>query len=61
MTTFPLGPPRSRAMGVYAAMSVGGGAAGLLAGGLLVTVVPLVTAIAAIAAIRIRRADLAGG
>jgi EmrB/QacA subfamily drug resistance transporter len=37
VTTFPAGPPRSRAMGVYAAMSVGGGAAGLLAGGLLVT------------------------
>ena len=37
VTTFPEGPPRSRAMGVYAAMSVGGGAAGLLAGGLLVT------------------------
>jgi EmrB/QacA subfamily drug resistance transporter len=36
-TTFPEGPPRSRAMGVYAAMSVAGGAAGLLAGGLLVT------------------------
>jgi len=36
-TTFPEGPPRSRAMGVYAAMSVAGGAAGLLVGGLLVT------------------------
>jgi EmrB/QacA subfamily drug resistance transporter len=36
-TTFPEGPPRNRAMGVYAAMSVAGGAAGLLAGGLLVT------------------------
>ncbi|HLH82201.1 MAG TPA: MFS transporter [Trebonia sp.] len=36
-TTFPEGPPRSRAMGVYAAMSGVGGAAGLLAGGLLVT------------------------
>jgi EmrB/QacA subfamily drug resistance transporter len=36
-TTFPVGPPRNRAMGVYAAMSVAGGAAGLLAGGLLVT------------------------
>ncbi|HEX6451925.1 MAG TPA: DHA2 family efflux MFS transporter permease subunit [Trebonia sp.] len=35
--TFPEGPPRSRAMGVYAAMSVAGGAIGLLAGGLLVT------------------------
>ena len=36
-TTFPEGRPRSRAMGVYAAMSVAGGASGLLAGGLLVT------------------------
>jgi EmrB/QacA subfamily drug resistance transporter len=36
-TTFPEGPPRSRAMGVYAAMSVAGSSAGLLAGGLLVT------------------------
>jgi len=36
-TTFPEGPPRSRAVGVYTAMSVGGGAVGLLAGGLLVT------------------------
>ena len=36
-TTFPEGPRRSRAMGVYAAMSVTGGAAGLIAGGLLVT------------------------
>ena len=36
-TTFPAGPPRNRAMGVYAAMSVAGGAAGLIAGGLLVT------------------------
>jgi EmrB/QacA subfamily drug resistance transporter len=36
-TTFPEGPPRNRALGVYAAMSVAGGAAGLLAGGLLVT------------------------
>jgi EmrB/QacA subfamily drug resistance transporter len=35
-TTFPEGPPRSRAMGVYAAMSVAGAALGLLAGGLLV-------------------------
>ena len=35
-TTFPEGPRRNRAMGVYAAMSVAGGAAGLLAGGLLV-------------------------
>ena len=38
-TTFPEGPPRNRAMGVYAAMSVAGGAAGLVAGGLLVTYV----------------------
>ena len=38
-TTFPEGPPRNRAMGVYAAMSGAGGAAGLLAGGLLVTYV----------------------
>src|SRR6266581_5639035 len=35
-TTFPEGPPRNRAMGVYAAMSVAGGAVGLMAGGLLV-------------------------
>jgi hypothetical protein len=34
-TTFPEGPPRNRAMGVYAAMSVAGGAVGLIAGGLL--------------------------
>ena len=34
---FPEGPPRNRAMGVYAGMSVAGGAVGLLAGGLLVT------------------------
>ena len=34
--TFPQGPPRNRAMGVYAAMSVAGGAVGLIAGGLLV-------------------------
>src|SRR6476620_5662599 len=33
--TFPQGPPRNRAMGVYAAMSVAGGAVGLIAGGLL--------------------------
>src|SRR6185437_12358250 len=32
--TFPEGPPRNRAMGVYAAMSVAGGAVGLIAGGL---------------------------
>jgi EmrB/QacA subfamily drug resistance transporter len=36
-TTFPEGRPRNRAMGVYAAMSVAGGAVGLLAGGLLTT------------------------
>jgi EmrB/QacA subfamily drug resistance transporter len=38
-TTFPEGPPRSRAMGVYASMSAVGSAAGLIAGGLLVTYV----------------------
>ena len=36
-TTFAEGPPRRRAMGVYASMSAVGGAAGLIAGGLLVT------------------------
>src|SRR5579864_1403166 len=36
-TTFPEGPPRNRAMGVYAAMSGAGGAVGLITGGLLVT------------------------
>src|SRR6202042_1683630 len=36
-TTFPQGPPRNRAMGVYAAMSGAGGAVGLIAGGLLVS------------------------
>jgi EmrB/QacA subfamily drug resistance transporter len=36
-TNFPEGPPRNRAMGVYAAMSIGGAAVGLLAGGLLTT------------------------
>jgi EmrB/QacA subfamily drug resistance transporter len=36
-TTFPEGPPRNRAMGVYAAMSIGGAAIGLMAGGLLTT------------------------
>jgi EmrB/QacA subfamily drug resistance transporter len=36
-TTFPPGPPRNRAMGVYASMSAVGGAVGLIAGGLLVT------------------------
>ena len=34
-TNFPEGGPRNRAMGVYAAMSGGGGAVGLLLGGLL--------------------------
>jgi EmrB/QacA subfamily drug resistance transporter len=36
-TNFPEGAPRNRAMGVYAAMSIGGAAVGLLAGGLLTT------------------------
>jgi EmrB/QacA subfamily drug resistance transporter len=36
-TTFPEGPPRNRAMGVYSAMSIGGAAVGLLAGGILTT------------------------
>jgi EmrB/QacA subfamily drug resistance transporter len=36
-TTFPEGPPRNRAMGVYASMSGAGGAVGLIAGGLLVS------------------------
>ncbi|HET9080733.1 MAG TPA: DHA2 family efflux MFS transporter permease subunit [Trebonia sp.] len=35
--SFPEGPKRSRAMGVYASMSAVGGALGLVAGGLLVT------------------------
>ncbi len=34
--TFPEGPARTRAMGVYAAMSIAGGGIGLMAGGLLV-------------------------
>jgi EmrB/QacA subfamily drug resistance transporter len=38
-TTFPDGRQRSRAMGVYSAMSVVGSVAGLIAGGLLVTYV----------------------
>jgi EmrB/QacA subfamily drug resistance transporter len=36
-TTFPQGPARNRAMGVYSAMSVAGGVIGLVVGGLLVT------------------------
>jgi EmrB/QacA subfamily drug resistance transporter len=36
-TTFPEGPPRNKAMGVYASMSIGGAAIGLMAGGLLTT------------------------
>src|ERR1700756_883900 len=36
-TTLPEAPPRNRAMGVYAAMSIGGAAVGLIAGGLLTT------------------------
>ncbi len=36
-TNFPEGPPRNRAMGVYSAMSIGGAAVGLIAGGLLTT------------------------
>src|SRR6266446_9167553 len=35
--TFPEGPPRTRALGVYAAMSIAGGAIGLIGGGLLTT------------------------
>jgi EmrB/QacA subfamily drug resistance transporter len=38
-TTFAEGPARNRAMGVYAAMSGGGAAIGLVAGGLLTTYV----------------------
>jgi len=38
-TTFPEGKPRNRAMGVYSAMAGGGGAVGLLLGGLLTTYV----------------------
>jgi len=37
VTTFAEGPARNRAMGVYAAMSGGGAALGLVAGGLLTT------------------------
>jgi EmrB/QacA subfamily drug resistance transporter len=36
-TNFPEGPRRNRAMAVYAAMSIGGAAVGLLAGGVLTT------------------------
>jgi EmrB/QacA subfamily drug resistance transporter len=36
-SNFPEGAQRNRAMGVYAAMSIGGAAVGLLAGGLLTT------------------------
>src|SRR5258707_14655084 len=36
-TTFPEAPPRNRAMGVSSAMSIGGAAVGLMAGGLLTT------------------------
>ena len=38
-TNFPEGRPRNRAMGVYAAMSIGGAAVGLLVGGILTTYV----------------------
>src|SRR5499427_3195121 len=38
-TTFAEGPPRTRALGVYAAMSIAGGAIGLIGGGLLTTYV----------------------
>ena len=38
-TTFDEGPPRNRAMAVYAAMSVTGGVVGLIAGGLLTSYV----------------------
>ena len=38
-TTFPMGPPRTRALGVYAGMSGAGGAVGLLLGGILTTYV----------------------
>jgi EmrB/QacA subfamily drug resistance transporter len=38
-TNFPEGAPRNRAMGVYAAMSGGGGAVGLLLGGILTDLV----------------------
>jgi len=38
-TNFPEGPHRNRAMGVYAAMAAGGGAVGLLLGGILTDLV----------------------
>ena len=38
-TTFPEGEPRNRAMGVYSAMAGGGGAVGLLLGGILTSYV----------------------
>jgi EmrB/QacA subfamily drug resistance transporter len=38
-TTFPEGEPRNRAMGVYSAMAGGGGAVGLLLGGVLTSYV----------------------
>jgi EmrB/QacA subfamily drug resistance transporter len=38
-TSFPEGEPRNRAMGVYSAMAGGGGAVGLLLGGILTTYV----------------------
>ena len=38
-TTFPMGPPRTRALGVYAGMSGAGGAVGLLLGGILTSYV----------------------
>jgi EmrB/QacA subfamily drug resistance transporter len=38
-TTFPMGAPRNRALGVYAGMSGAGGAIGLLLGGVLTTYV----------------------
>ena len=63
--TFPEGPPRNRAMGVYAGMSVAGGAVGLLASGLLLTYlnwrwvffvnVPIGLAVASARAARARR------
>src|SRR5260370_10316678 len=36
-TTFPEGPPRNPAMGVYSAMSIGGAAVRLMSGGLSTT------------------------